>query len=402
MGLEQLCSLQVLHQHPRFRQLPVWPEDAVHEGECCLQQNAGVVAGQIQPGAGGLAVEGGDEGAGAGVHREGGSPLALFAQLLCSAHHIGGHRLPQFLPCRDRPAEAAAHAGFLFGGWCQRQRQAGMAAQLPLQPQPHHAALRPQFTAGHVPQQAGVANPPQAAPARQFAADPPDVLDRDGLEPTIGIRAVAQIEDAGMGGNLLGQAVGQFCLAFAGPQADGDRQAQLLSDPGPQGPAPALQVTMLRTTDAPEGFVDGIDLEFFAVDLQQAHHPLAHVGVQGVVGTAHHHVLAFQLLTSLEIGGPHCNAEGPGFSAAGHDAAVVVGQHHDGFADQAGVEALFAGGVEVVAVDQGGGKAHVRADGSRGWPPPRSARHRIDAAPGADRRDWRPPGAGGPGAGSGV
>ena len=134
MGLEQFCSLQVLHQHPRFRQLPVWPEDAVHEGECCLQQNAGVVAGQIQPGAGGLAVEGGDEGAGAGVHREGSGPLALFAQLLCSAHHIGGHRLPQFLPCRDRPAEAAAHAGFLFGGWCQRQRQAGMAAQFPLQP----------------------------------------------------------------------------------------------------------------------------------------------------------------------------------------------------------------------------------------------------------------------------
>ena len=205
-----------------------------------------------------------------------------------------------------------------------------------------------------------------------------------------------------MGGNLLGQAIGQFRLAFAGPQADGDRQSQVPSDPGPQGPAPALQVTILRTTDAPEGFVDGIDLEFFAVDLQQAHHPLAHVGIQGVVGTAHHHVLAFQLLTSLEIGSPHRNAEGPGFRAAGHDAAVVVGQHHDGFANQAGVEALLAGGVEVVAVDQGGGKAHVRADESRGWPRPRSARHRNDAAPGADRPDWRPPGAVGPGAGPGV
>ena len=402
MGLEQLGSLQVLHQHPRLRQLSVWSEDAVHQGERCLQQNGGVVAGQIQSDAGGLAVKRGDEGAGAGVHREGGSPLVLLAQFFRGAHHIGGDGLPQFLQGRDRPAEAAAHAGFLFGGRCQRQWQAGMAAQFPLQPQPHHTALRPQFTAGHVPQQAGVVHPPQPAPARQFAADAPDVLDCDGLEPGVGIRAVAQIEDAGMGGDLLGQAIGQFRLAFAGPQADGDRQPQVLAHPGSQGSAPGLQVTILRTTDAPEGFVDGIDLELFAVNLQQAHHPLAHVGVQGVVGTAHHHVLAFQLLTCLEIGGPHRNAEGPGFSTAGHDAAVVVGEHDDGFADQAGVKALFAGGVEVVAVDQGGGKAHVRADGSRGWPPPRSARHRIDAAPGVGKRDWRPPGAGGHGAGPGV
>ena len=45
MGLEQFCSLQVLHQYPRLRQLSVWPEDTVHQGERCLQQNAGVVAG---------------------------------------------------------------------------------------------------------------------------------------------------------------------------------------------------------------------------------------------------------------------------------------------------------------------------------------------------------------------
>ena len=45
---------------------------------------------------------------------------------------------------------------------------------------------------------------------------------------------MAQIEDAGMGGNLLGQAIGQFRLAFAGPQADGDRQSQVPADPGPR------------------------------------------------------------------------------------------------------------------------------------------------------------------------
>ena len=399
VGLKGVGALQVLHQHARFGQLPVRSEDPLHQGKRGLQQGGGVVAGQIEACTGGLAVKGWNERTGAGVHREGSGALTLLAQFFGGAHHVGGDGLAQFLQRGDRSAEAAADACFLLRCRRQFQRQAGMTPQFPLQPQTHHTAFGPQLSAGHVPQQAGVAHTAQPAPAGQLAADAPDVFDRNRLQPAIGVIAVPQVKHAGMGGNLFGQAVGQLRLPLAGPYADGDRQTQILAQPGPQRPGPVLQVAMAWSADASEGFVDGIDLQLFAVEFQQAHHPLAHVGIEGVVGTAHHHVLALQLPACLEIRRAHGDAEGTGFGAAGHDAAVIVGEHHHGPADQAGIKALFTGGIEVVAVDQDGGLAHVRGDGSHGWPHPRSALHRNGAAPGLGRRDWPLPDAGDRGGG---
>ena len=208
-----------------------------------------------------------------------------------------------------------------------------------------------------------------------------------------------------MGGHLLGQAVGEFRLALAGSQPDGDGQSQVLPRPSAQLARPALQVSMGRTADPAEGLVDRIDLQLFAVGLQQAHHPLAHVGVEGVIGAAHHHVLLLQLLSRLEVRRSHGDAESPRFGTAGHDATVVVGQHHHRAPDQGWIEALFAGGVEVVAVDQGDGLGHggrLRAGGSHGSPPPRSARRRSGAVRGRGNPGWRPPGAAAPGDASGV
>ena len=58
--------------------------------------------------------------------------------------------------------------------------------------------------------------------------------------------------------------------------------------------------------------------------LQQTHHPLTHVGVEGVIGAAHHDVLALQFPARLEIRRSHGNPEGTSFGTAGHDAAIVV------------------------------------------------------------------------------
>ena len=49
----------------------------------------------------------------------------------------------------------------------RRYRQGSLAAQFLLEPQPHHAAAHPQFPRRPVPQLAGVADAPQAAPARR-------------------------------------------------------------------------------------------------------------------------------------------------------------------------------------------------------------------------------------------
>ena len=92
--------------------------------------------------------------------------------------------------------------------------------------------------------------------------------------------------------------------------------------------------------------------------LQQAHHALAHVGIEGVVRTAHHNVVLLQFPARLEVRRPHADAQGTRFGTARHDAAVVVGQHHHGVADQSRVQALFAGGIEIVSIDQGRGLRH--------------------------------------------
>ena len=123
-----------------------------------------------------------------------------------------------------------------------------------------------------------------------------------------------------------------------------------------RGPAAGLG----GPAQAAEGFVDRIDLQLLHPGLEAAHQPLAHVGVEGVVGAAHHHAVLFQLAAHLEIGGAHGEAQGPGLGAAGDDAAVVVGEHHQGPAPQGGIEGRLAGGIEVVAIDQ-----HDRHPGGR-------------------------------------
>ena len=217
MGLQDVVALQVLHQHAGLGQWTVGAKDPCHQGACRLQQHGCVIARQVQLRAGGLAVKPRSERAGAGVDGERCCPLPLPAQFLGGAHHIGGDGLVQLLLAGDGATEAAAHAGFLLRCWCQLQRQAGVAPQLPLQPQTHHAAFGAQFTARHVPEVSCVADAPQATPMGQLSTDSPDILDRNGFQPAIGVVALAEVEHPGMVWGLFGQAIGQLGLGLAGP-----------------------------------------------------------------------------------------------------------------------------------------------------------------------------------------
>jgi hypothetical protein len=58
-----------------------------------------------------------------------------------------------------------------------------------------------------------------------------------------------------------------------------------------------------------EGLVDRVDLQRFHPLLQHGHQPLAHVGVEGVVGAAHAYPLPLQLALHLEVGLTHGDAE---------------------------------------------------------------------------------------------
>ena len=154
---------------------------------------------QVELAAGRAAVEAWAEGTGAGVDGQCCGALPLFAQLFRGPHDVGGDRLLQFLEAGDRSAEAAADAGFLFGGGGQGEGQAGMAPELPLQAPTHHAGFGFQHTGGHVAQLTGVGDAAAAAPMGEFAADAPHVFDGDGFQPGVGVVTVPQVKHAGMG-----------------------------------------------------------------------------------------------------------------------------------------------------------------------------------------------------------
>ena len=55
--LQDVCSLQVLHQNTCLGKVPVGPENVLNKWDRGFQQHAGVIAGQIESDAGCLAVE---------------------------------------------------------------------------------------------------------------------------------------------------------------------------------------------------------------------------------------------------------------------------------------------------------------------------------------------------------
>ena len=137
----------------------------------------------------------------------------------------------------------------------------------------------------------------------------------------------------------------------------------MLTDHHPQFCSPTTELIGGQGWQTREGFIDGIHLQLRHLLLQQSHHPLAHIAIEGVVGAAHHHLLIAQAIRHLEIGRAHGNAQLPGLTAAGHDAAIVIGEHHHRLALQRWIKQLLARGIEVVAINQSQRCCHGRSQG---------------------------------------
>ena len=182
-----------------------------------------------------------------------------------------------------------------------------------------------------------------------------------------------------MGAAGFGQFVGELGEHLAGGYSHGHWQAQLAEHRAAQLLPPAAEIAPIAgAVQLAEGFINRVNLQLFHPWLQGGHHALAHVGVEGVVGAAHDHPLALEGAAYLEVGRAHGDAEGPGFGTARHDAAIVVGEHHQRPAHHRRVDHRFTGGVEIVAIDQHGGPAAgwagrrvPRGHGWRGSRPPR-------------------------------
>ena len=222
--LQQGVGLQGLQQHTGLLQRLVGLEHTVHEGQRGRQQHGRVGGRQQQAGGGGTAVEAGAvKGAAAHEHGDAAAEQFLVPQFFGGAAEIGGHRLLEALQAAHRFTEAAADADLLLRWRHGDQGQTRVAPQLLLQPQGHHPVLASQFGAGHVPQFAGIGDPPKPQPAGAAAADSPDVLHGDPLQPGIGIGLGPQVKDPPMAEVPLGDPVGELGQHLGGGDAHSHR-----------------------------------------------------------------------------------------------------------------------------------------------------------------------------------
>ena len=91
---------------------------------------------------------------------------------------------------------------------------------------------------------------------------------------------------------------------------------------------------------------------------ENAHHAAAHVAVERVIARPHHDAGLAETLAAQMPGRAHLDAERFRFVRSRDDAAVIVRQHHDRLAAQGRLKDALAGGVEIVAVDEGDRRAH--------------------------------------------
>ena len=124
---------------------------------------------------------------------------------------------------------------------------------------------------------------------------------------------------------------------------------------GSQCLAPRLEVRrhIGRLIEHQESLIDAIDKDVGGTLAQDVHHAARHVAIERVVAAQRMDLLSGETLRKLEERDALGDAHRLGFGAACHDAAVVVGEYHDGLAFQCGVEHALAGNITIVTIHQG-------------------------------------------------
>jgi len=117
---------------------------------------------------------------------------------------------------------------------------------------------------------------------------------------------------------------------------------------------PNLSAQRIKITNASQiskRLIDAVHLNRRHHRLDQAHHALAHVAVQRIVGRERHNALLLELVLDLEIRLAHLDERLRVITTSDY-AAIVVAQHHNGHLRQVWPEYALAAGIEAVAVDQ--------------------------------------------------
>ena len=197
--------------------------------------------------------------------------------------------------------------------------------------------------------------------ARETGPDAPHLLHRGCGEHRLQVRRgqvpkIANLRQLAWVGSWLalgcfGDVIGQFRQRFGRADADAAGDVDPLQDAFAHRPRARRYLTDAINTD--EALIDAVDLLLRPEPRSQTHHPSAQISVQSKVGAQRCDHARLELVADLEIGHPHLDPQGLGLVASSDRAAIVVGQHHDGTAAQAGAKHALATDVEVVAVNEG-------------------------------------------------
>ena len=197
--------------------------------------------------------------------------------------------------------------------------------------------------------------------SHRAAPDAPDVGDGEAAEHLLDVFAPVQIAAAFEPGVLLAELGGDLREGLGRGDADGNRDGGQAPAFRGNAPGEGVEVRALHPAQVEEGFVDRVLLDRGREAAQNLLHAGGHIAIKGEIARKDADPVALDDVADLEKRVAHLDPERLGLVRSRHRAAVVVGEHDDGFPVEIGSEDPFAGNEKVVAVGQGVNRgAHIQ------------------------------------------
>jgi len=111
-------------------------------------------------------------------------------------------------------------------------------------------------------------------------------------------------------------------------------------------------VIALDASQPQKAFIDAVDFLIRAEAAQDAHHPIAHIGIKRIVAAVGNDPVLFSHFAHLIPRFGHRHAQRFDFIAARHRTTIVIRQHHHRLAFELGLKHALAGNVEIVHIDE--------------------------------------------------
>lgn len=110
-------------------------------------------------------------------------------------------------------------------------------------------------------------------------------------------------------------------------------------------------MVLLQPVQIEEGFINRIGFRMRHSRPQNVVHPVGHGRIEIHVRRKQLHPIVLHNILLLEDGVSTTQPQCLGFRGQGNNAAIVAGKHTDGLSVQSGMEDLFHGTEEAVAID---------------------------------------------------